>query len=315
MHAIFGSGTPMMWGGFLLFVLLMLALDLGVFHKKAHVVSIKEATIWSIVWVVMASIFGGVVWSQMGPTPGLEFFTGYLIEKSLAVDNLFVFVAVFGYFAVPAVHQHRVLFWGVLGALVMRAIFIIGGAALLAQFHWIIYLFGAFLLFTGLKMLKTDDAPADPSQNVVLKIARKVLPTTDQMHGDKFFVKEAGKWVATPLFLVLILIEVTDLVFAVDSIPAIFAVTRDPFLVFTSNIFAILGLRSMYFVLADVVHRFATLKIGLAFVLIFVGCKMALIDVVKVPTMVSLGVIATLIGGSIAISLWRTRDTANNAAK
>jgi tellurite resistance protein TerC len=315
MHAIFGSGTPMMWGGFLLFVLLMLALDLGVFHKKAHVVSIKEATIWSIVWVAMASIFGGVVWSQMGPTPGLEFFTGYLIEKALAVDNLFVFVAVFGYFAVPAIHQHRVLFWGVLGALVMRAVFIIGGVSVLARFHWIIYIFGAFLLFTGLKMLKTDDAPADPSQNVVLKIARKVLPTTDQMHGDKFFVKEAGKWVATPLFLVLILIEVTDLVFAVDSIPAIFAVTRDPFLVFTSNIFAILGLRSMYFVLADVVHRFATLKIGLAFVLIFVGIKMALIDVVKVPTLLSLGVIATLIGGSIAISLWRTRNTSSNPAK
>jgi tellurite resistance protein TerC len=293
------------WVAFNVFVLAMLALDLGVFHRRAHVVGLREAAVWSAVWVGLALAFNAGLWLYAGRGPGLEFLTGYLIEKSLSVDNIFVFVMLFTYFAVPAQYQHRVLFWGILGALVMRGAFIAAGAYLLQQFHWVIYLFGAILILTGVKMAMRGDAPMDPGKNPVTRFARRVLPLTPRYHGQRFWVRDAGRWVATPLFLVLLLVEFTDLVFAIDSIPAIFAVTQDPFIVYTSNVFAILGLRSLYFLLAGVVHRFVYLKYGLALVLVFVGIKMLLVDVYKVPTAASLGVIAAVLTVSIAASLLR----------
>jgi len=253
--------------------------------------------------------FGAVVWSVYGAQAGGEYFAGYLIEKSLAVDNVFVFALIFTYFAVPRQYQHRVLFYGVLGALVFRAIFIAGGVALLDQFHWILYVFGAFLVITGWRMFRHRNEESDPGRNPVLRLVRRFVPTTDEYHGQKFWVKKAGKWVATPLFVVLVLVETTDIVFAVDSIPAIFAVTQEPFLVFTSNAFAILGLRAMYFLLADLIHRFVYLKLGLSAILVFVGVKMLLLDVYKVPIGLSLAVIATLITVSVAASLRATRGT------
>jgi tellurite resistance protein TerC len=295
-------GTPGLWIGFTVFVLAMLALDLGVFHRKAHAVTLKEAASWSAVWVGLAVVFNVGVWNWFGSQKALEFTTGYLLEKSLAVDNIFVFLVVFSAFAVPAAYQHRVLFWGILGALVMRAAFIFAGAALLARFHWVMYVFGAILLLTAVKLLRSHGEESDPTESWVTRTYRRFVPSTDGYRGDRFFVKEAGKWLATPLFLVLIIIEVTDLVFAVDSIPAIFAVTSDPFIVFTSNIFAILGLRSMYFLLAGVMEKFHLLKIGLAVVLAFVGVKMLLIDVYKIPILASLAVIVAVIGGSIGLS-------------
>ena len=294
------------WVAFNAFVLLMLALDLGVFHRKAHDVSLREASIWSTVWVVLALGFAGAVYAWWGPASALQFLTGYVIEKSLSVDNIFVFVMLFSYFAVPTPYQHRVLFWGILGALVMRGAFIGAGTYLLQQFHWVIYVFGAILLVTGIK-LALRSAAYDPADNPVLKLARRVLPLTPQLHGQRFWVKEGTRWVATPLFLVLLLVEATDVVFAIDSIPAIFAVTNEPFLVYTANVFAILGLRTMYFLLAGVVHRFVYLKYGLAAVLVFVGAKMILTDVYKVPIIVSLAVIAALIAGSIVASLAASR--------
>lgn len=304
-------GSPTMWGAFIAFVIAMLALDLGVFQRKAHVVTLREAFAWSTVWVVLSLAFAGWVYAAYGSERGLEFLTGYAIEKSLAIDNIFVFVAVFGAFAVPARLQHRVLFWGVLGALVMRAIFIFAGAALLAAFHWVLYIFGAFLILTGIKLLMNrNNAEADVAGNRLLAMLRRWVPSTDGYRDDKFFVVEGGRRLATPLFFVLVVIEVSDLIFAVDSIPAIFAVTRDPFIVFTSNIFAILGLRSMYFMLADIVPRFVYLKTGLALVLVFVGVKMSIVDLYKVPTLLSLGVILVLIIGSIALSLWKVKPAA-----
>jgi tellurite resistance protein TerC len=294
--------TIWFWVGFNAFILLMLALDLGVFHRNAHVVSFREAATWSAVWVALALAFNAWLYFAWGSEPALAFLTGYLIEKSLSVDNIFVFVMVFTFFAVPAQYQHRVLFWGILGALVMRGAFIWAGAYMLQQFHWVIYLFGGILVVTGIKMARRVEA-YDPSRNPLLKLARRALPLTDGYRGDRFWVKEAGRWMATPLFLVLLLVEATDVVFAIDSIPAIFAVTQEPFLVYTANVFAILGLRSMYFLLADVVHRFVYLKYGLAAVLVFVGAKMILVDIYKIPTGVSLGVVATVIGASIAASL------------
>jgi tellurite resistance protein TerC len=295
------------WVGFTAFVLVMLALDLGVFHRKAHAVSIREATAWSAVWVTLAMIFNlGLYWFQ-GSEPALQFFTGYLIEKSLSVDNIFVFALIFGYFAVPAVDQHRVLFWGILGALVMRAAFILAGSALLAQFHWIIYIFGAFLIVTGIRMARHQEMEIHPEDNPLLKLVRRLIPVSRQYHGHHFFVREAGRWMATPLFLVLVLLESTDLVFAVDSIPAIFAVTEDPFIVYTSNIFAILGLRSLYFLLAGVMDKFVYLKLGLSAVLVFVGIKMLLTEFYKIPSLVSLAVIATILTVSVVASLRRTR--------
>jgi len=296
--------TIWFWIAFNAFVLGMLALDLGVFHRKAHAVTMREAGIWSAVWVALALAFNAGLYLVWGAEPALQFLTGYLIEKSLSVDNVFVFVMLFSFFAVPEQYQHRVLFWGVLGALVMRGVFIMAGAYMLQQFHWIIYVFGAILLVTGIKMARRVDA-YDPSSNPVLKLARRLLPLTERYHGQKFWVKEGARWVATPLFLVLLLVEATDLLFAIDSIPAIFAVTQEPFLVYTANVFAILGLRAMYFLLAGVVHRFVYLKYGLAAVLVFVGAKMMLVDVYKVPVVASLAVIAALIGGAIVLSLRR----------
>ena len=304
--------TIWFWLAFNAFVLVMLALDLGVFHRKAHEVSFREAATWSVVWVTLALTFNAAIWWFWGADRGLQFLTGYLIEKSLSVDNIFVFVMLFTFFGVPTRYQHRVLFWGILGALVMRGAFIAAGAYMLQQFHWVIYLFGGILVLTGIKMARRVEA-YDPTKNPVLKLARRVLPLTPQYHGQRFWVKDAGRWVATPLFLVLLLVEVTDLVFAIDSIPAIFAVTQEPFLVYTANVFAILGLRSMYFLLAGVVHRFVYLKYGLAAVLVFVGAKMMLVDVYKLPVTVSLAVAGTLIGASIAASLLVTPKPSDTA--
>lgn len=309
------EGTIWLWIGFNVFVLAMLALDLGVFHRKAHVVSIKEATIWSAVWIGLALVFNlGLYffWDEISPTSqysnneaALAFFTGYLIEKSLSVDNIFVFVLIFTFFAVPAIYQHRVLFWGIIGALIMRATLIAVGAALLKEFHWIIYLFGGFLIFTGIKMALHRNQEMHPERNPLVKLLRKIMPVTEDYEGDKFLIRRAGRLMATPLFLVLLLVESTDLIFAVDSIPAIFAVTNDPFIVYTSNVFAILGLRSLYFLLAGVVDKFYYLKLGLSVVLVFVGIKMIMVDIYKIPVGLSLGVIFIILAISIAASLWR----------
>lgn len=295
------------WIGFNLFVLVMLALDLGVFHRKAHEVSMKEALTWSGVWVGLALIFNVIVYLWRGPEVGLQFLTGYLIEKSLSVDNIFVFVLLFSYFSVPSKYQHKVLFWGILGALIMRAIFIAAGATLIAKFHWIIYIFGAFLVFTGIRMAMNHGTKVDPEKNPVVKLFKKLFPVTNEYHGSKFWIREAGKWVATPLFVVLILVEVTDLIFAVDSIPAILAITSDPFIVYTSNVFAILGLRSLYFALAGLMHLFKYLHYGLAAILVFVGTKMLITDLFKIPIGISLGVILLILVASIVPSLIKRR--------
>ena len=295
------------WIGFTAFLLGMLALDLGVFHRKAHEVRLREAAIWSVVWVTLALLFNAGIYWYAGATPAMEFLTGYLIEKSLSVDNIFVIAMIFSYFAVPSMYQHRVLFWGILGALAMRGAFIAMGAYVLEQWHWVIYVFGAILLLTGVKMALREDKPFDGETNPVVRLARRLVPLTTRYDGQRFWTRENGRRVATPLFLVLLLVEFTDLVFAIDSIPAIFAVTRDPFLVFTSNAFAILGLRSMYFLLAGVMHRFVFLKYGLAAVLVFVGAKMMLLDVYKIPTSVSLGTVAAILGVSVLLSWWRSR--------
>ncbi|WP_395693419.1 TerC family protein [Nocardioides sp.] len=297
------------WGAVLAVIVGMLAVDL-LAHRKAHVVSVREAAAWSAVWVALGLAFGGVVWAVWGAGAGGEYFSGYLIEKSLAVDNVFVFALIFSAFAVPPAFQHRVLFYGVLGALVMRAAFIAGGVALLDRFHWVLYVFGAFLVLTGIKMLRQHDQHPDPTRSRTFRLVRRVLPTTDEYAGQRFWVRQGTRWVATPLFVVLVLVEVTDVVFAVDSIPAILAVTQEPFLVFTSNAFAILGLRAMYFLLADLMHRFVYLKVGLAAILVLVGVKMLLLDVVKVPTALSLGLISLFLVTAVVASLVRTRGTA-----
>jgi tellurite resistance protein TerC len=296
-------GTPALWIGFTIFILAMLALDLGVFHRKAHAIRMREALIWSAVWISLALVFNAGVYRWFGPERALEFLTGYLIEKALSVDNLFVFLVLFSYFAVPAPLQHRVLFWGIVGALVMRAGFIFAGAALIQMFHWVIYVFGAFLVFTGIKLLAARETQVHPERNLVLRLFRKVMPSVPQYHGSRFWIKQAGRRYVTPLLSVLVVIEATDIVFAVDSIPAIFAITRDPFIVFTSNIFAILGLRALYFLLAGMIGRFRYLKVGLGLVLVFVGAKMLLTDMIHVPIALSLIVVGGLIGGSVAFSM------------
>ena len=295
------------WAAVLAVIVAMLAVDLFA-HRTAHVVSVREAALWSALWVGLGLGFGGVVWWAYGPQAGGEYYAGYLIEKSLAVDNVFVFALIFTYFAVPREYQHRVLFYGVLGALVFRAIFIAGGAVLIENFAWILYVFGAFLVYTGWKMFRHRDDQLAPSRNPALRWVRKRVPSTEEYHGQKFWVRSAGRWVATPLFFVLVMVETTDIIFAVDSIPAIFAVTQEPFLVFTSNAFAILGLRAMYFLLADLMHRFVFLKAGLAVILVFVGTKMLLLDVWKVPIWLSLTVIGASIAVAVAASLRATRE-------
>ncbi len=297
-----------LWIGFNVFVLLMLALDLGVFHRKAHVVTFKESITWTVVWVTLALVFNVGVYHYMGPQKGLEFFTGYVIEKSLSVDNVFVFALLFSYFAVPLLYQHKVLFWGILGALIMRAIMIFLGAALIERFTWIIYVFGAFLILTGIKMIVKREEEIHPERNPLVRWFKKLMPVTNDYRGDKFFVRENGVRMATPLFIVLLLVEFSDLIFAVDSIPAIFAVTKDPFIVYTSNVFAILGLRSLYFALAGVMDKFHYLKIGLGVVLAFVGVKMLLGHTpYKIDTNVSLLVIVTVLAVSIVVSLLRPK--------
>ncbi len=288
-------------------IVAMLAIDL-VAHRRAHVIGVREAAGWSAVWVAIGVAFGGWIWAAYGAELGQQYFAGYLIEKSLAVDNVFVWAIIFSYFAVPREYQHRVLFLGVLGALVFRGLFIAGGSVLIASFGWVLYLFAAFLLFTGYRMIRQRDEHLDPERSKALRLFRRWVPMTDAYHGQRLLIRRGGALLATPLLAVLVLVEVTDIIFAVDSIPAIFAVTDEPFLVFTANAFAILGLRAMYFLLADLIHRFVHLKTGLALVLIWVGIKMLLkVDVYYVPTTVSLAVIATIIGGSVWLSLRATR--------
>ena len=294
------------WIGLIGVVVVMLAIDL-LMHRDHHVITMREAAAWSGVWVALGLGFGGLLWWQYGADIGLQYVTGYVIEKSLAVDNIFVFAMLFSYFAVPREYQHRVLFYGVLGALVFRAIFISLGALLIEQFSWILYVFGAFLIWTGWKMARRQDHTKDPSQSATARLFRRFIPMTDDWNDGHLFARVNGKRVATPLLMVLVLVEVTDIIFAVDSIPAIFAVTRETFLVFSSNAFAILGLRALYFLLADLVHRFVYLKVGLSLVLVWVGVKMLLLDVVKIPSTLSLGVVLAVIAGSIVLSLRATR--------
>ena len=304
------------WAGFGLFILLMLALDLGVLNRKAHAVTYREATVWSVVWVTLALIFAGLVFWKTDRQTGLEFLTGYVIELSLSVDNLFVFLLIFSYFKVPAKYQHRVLFWGVLGALVMRMTMIGIGATLVERFHWILYIFGAFLIYTGFRMLRQDESQANPEDNPLVRFATRLIPITRHYEGDKFFTVENGRKMGTLLLLVLVIVEVSDLVFAVDSIPAIFGITTNPFIVYTSNVFAILGLRSLYFLLAGVVEKFHYLKLGLAIVLMFVGVKMLSEGYLarqfgvskEAVILVSLGFVAVVLLSSVAASLlWPVR--------
>jgi tellurite resistance protein TerC len=300
---------------FNVFVLGMLALDLLVFHRKSHEVTVREALTWTIVWISLALGFNGLLWLWMGPGPALEFLTGYLIEEALSIDNIFVFVMIFSYFQVPKPYQHRVLFWGVLGAQILRGALILAGAALIARFHWIIYLFGGFLIFTGIKMALQKDEAIHPDANPMVRLVRRLMPVAGEYHGDHFLVRQAGKWLATPLLLVLVMAEFTDLIFAFDSIPAIFAVTRNTFLVYTSNIFAILGLRALFFLLAGVVDKFRFLKLGLSAVLTFVGVKMLLGAVdLHVPIPLSLGVILGLVAVAVIASLLIPERPAGEAA-
>ena len=300
------SGQVWVWVAFNLFVLVMLAVDLGVVHRRSHEVKLTEALVWSGVWIALALLFNLGVYYWYGPQPALEFLTGYLLEKSLSVDNIFfVFLLLFSYFRVPPVYQHKVLFWGILGALVMRAIFIVAGISLLQRLHWIIYVFGALLILTGIKMVTEEDKEIHPEKNPVLKLFRRLVPVTEHYQGDRFLVKQGGRYAATPLFLVLLMVETTDIIFAVDSIPAILAITADPLTVYTSNVFAILGLRALYFALAGVIRRFHYLHYGLSAILVFVGLKMLLTDVYKFPIAVALGVIASILLIAIAASAVR----------
>jgi tellurite resistance protein TerC len=291
------------WIIFNIFVLAMLAVDLGIFHRDDHAVTMREASIWTVVWISLALIFNLGIYLFVGPTEGLQFLTGYLIEKSLSVDNIFVFVLLFTYFQVPAIYQHRVLFWGIIGALLMRGALIGVGAFLISQFHWVIYIFGAFLVFTGIRMALQKDEHVDVESNAVVKLLRRIMPVTQNYHGHDFFTRQGGKLFATPLFVVLLIVETTDLIFALDSIPAIFAITTDPFIVYTSNVFAILGLRSLYFLLAGVISKFRFLKVGLSAILVFVGIKMLIEGFYHIPILVSLGVIAAVLTISIVASL------------
>jgi TerC family integral membrane protein len=290
------------WILFNLFVLSMLVLDLGVFHRRAHTVKFREALAWSGAWIALAAIFAVVIFFWHGRTPALEFVTGYVIELSLSVDNLFVFLLIFRFFQVPAIHQHKVLFWGILGALIMRAIFIAAGVSLIQRFHWIIYAFGAFLVYSGIKLFFQEEAEIHPEKNPVLRLFRRWVPVTKDYVGNKFFVRSAGLY-ATPLFVVLLVVETTDLLFAVDSIPAILAITRDAFIVYTSNVFAILGLRSMYFALAGMMEMFRYLHYGLSLVLISVGAKMLLSHYFEIPTPVALAAVAGVLAISVIASM------------
>jgi tellurite resistance protein TerC len=301
--------SPLLWIAFLAFIGGMLALDLGLFHKHSHVPSFREALGWTAVWATLAGLFGGWLGLRYGPVPCIEFFTGYVIELSLSMDNVFVFVLILGGLRIPRELQHRVLFWGVLSALVLRGAMILGGAALVSRYHWILYVFGAFLVWTGLKLLwPKGGAEAAPTDSWLLAQLRRRLRVTE-LHGDRFWVRENGQRAATPLLLALVMVEISDVVFAIDSIPAIFAVTQEPFLVFTANVFAILGLRSLFFVLAGMLDRFHYLKYGLAVVLTFVGLKLVLLDVVHLPPLLSLGVVLGVLGVAVGASWLRARHS------
>lgn len=293
---------------FALFVLGMLALDLGLFHRRAHTVSLREAAFWSAFWIALSLAFNVGLYFWRGSQPALEFLTGYVLEKSLSMDNIFVFAVIFGYMRVAAEHQHKVLFWGIVGALVMRAAFIATGLALVSRFNWVLYIFGVFLLITGAKLLREKQAEFHPERSPVLRLARKFFPITEGYEGASFFVRREGRLFATPLLLVLLLVETTDVLFAVDSIPAIFAVTLDPFIVYTSNVFAILGLRALYFVLAGAIRKFRYLRAGLSLVLMFVGIKMLIIHFYKLPILLSLGVICGILSVAILASLGVKED-------
>jgi len=293
----------LMWGGFVIFVISMLILDLCVFQRRAHVVSIRESLLWTAFWITLALLFNVGVWWFRGSEKALEFVTAFLLEKSLSVDNIFVFLLIFSYFRVPPESQHKVLFWGILGALILRALFIVTGVALIQQFHWIIYVFGTFLVLTGIKMATEKDKELHPEKNPVLRLFRKFVPVSDHYDGNRFFIKQSGKLVATPLIVVLLVIETTDVVFAVDSIPAVFAVTLDPFIVYTSNVFAILGLRALYFAVAGVVRKFHFLHYGLSFILVFVGIKMLISDHYHIPIGIALGVLGVVLTLSVILSL------------
>ena len=294
------------WILFNLFVLVMLVLDLGVFHRRTHVVKFREALLWSAMWIALAAMFAVIVYFWHGRGPALEFVTGYVIELSLSVDNLFVFLLIFRYFQVPTVHQHKVLFWGILGALIMRAIFILAGVVLIRQFHWIIYIFGALLVYSGIKLFRQENAEIHPEKNPLLRLFRRWIPVTKDYEEAKFFVRRPGLY-ATPLFIVLLVVETTDVLFAVDSIPAILAITLDAFIVYTSNVFAILGLRSMYFALAGMMELFHYLHYGLSLVLIFVGAKMLVSHYYQIPTELALGIVAGILIISVVASMVHPR--------
>ena len=300
-----------LWVGFNVFVLIMLALDLGVFHRKNHEVSLKEALTWTAVWISLALVFNGFIFYRFGEELAVQFLTGYLIEKSLSVDNIFVIILIFSYFQVPLIYQHKVLFLGILGALVMRAIFIFAGIELIHRFHWLIYIFGGFLIITGIRMLFSQETKIDPDKNFFVRLIKMIIPITSDYHQSKFVVRHEGRLWATPLLLALIVVEGTDLIFAVDSIPAILAISDDPFIVYTSNVFAILGLRSLYFAVAGIEKFFKYLKYGLAVILVFVGTKMAVADFFKIPVEVSLGVIAFILGVSMVASVRKTKRDEN----
>ena len=309
------SDRLILWIAFNVFVLGMLAIDLGVFHRKAHAVSLKEAGAWSCVWIGLALVFNIGVYYLWGQEKALEFLTGYVIEKSLSVDNLFVFLMVFQYFNTPAEYQHRILFWGIVGALVLRAIFIATGSALLSNFHWMIYVFGGFLVVTGIKMFLQGDEKLEPEKNPVVRLFQRMMPVTHDYHGQSFFITKDGKRHATLMMVVLIVVETTDVIFAVDSIPAIFAITPDPFIVYTSNIFAILGLRSLYFALSGVLGLFTYLRPALALVLGFVGFKMVCSDFLKISPLVSLCVIVGILASAVTLSLLLPRRSAPDPLK
>jgi tellurite resistance protein TerC len=312
-----------MWLTFLTLVLVLLVLDLGVLHKKHREIGVRESLLMSLGYLTLGVGFGGWVWFSLGQQPAIEYLTGFIVEKSLAMDNVFVIAMIFGYFAIPQKHQHRVLFWGILGVIVLRAIMIAGGAALVSEFGWVLYIFAAFLILTGIKMIAMADKTHDIGDNPLLRFLKRRLRVTDDLHGERFFVKlpdpKTGRLATfvTPVFLALIMIEIADVIFAVDSVPAIFAITTDPYIIYTSNIFAILGLRALYFALAAIIHRFAYLKQALAILLIFIGSKIFVADLVgweKFPAAISLGVTFAILAAGIFWSLWRTRSTDTDAA-
>lgn len=305
-------GSPLLWALFFVLVLTCLMIDLGVFNRRSHDVGFKEALCSSAAWIALALLFNGFILWRFGADLALEFLTGYVIEKSLSVDNIFVFLVIFSYFSVPSAYQHRVLFLGIFGALVMRGFFILLGAGLFHYFDWVIYLFGIVLIVTAFKLLRQEEENFAPDKNPVFLIFKRAIPSVGEFRGAKFFVKEGGRWFATPLFLVVIAIEIADIVFAVDSIPAIFAITQDPFIVFTSNIFAILGLRALYFLLASLIDSMKYLRVGLALVLAFIGLKMLTADIFHVPTMASLIIIGSILGSAVVASLIATRKNQSN---